>query len=263
MRLANFHLKSCLQSRYLRSPRVQTRRIPPSNLQTQPPEAQSPRDQPGSLWQRKKDIIVSVAILVIFGSVYAFSQWARKQAMEKENLRPLIFLRQNFETSLSNLYNGRLWTLLTSSFTHYSLLHLAVNTMAILSFAPLTLMRFGTGTFVFVWVGGAITSWVFQSTKNQFSSFRGAPQDQASIGASGVALAFFSIAAHISPQSQVIFFPFPFGVPIGLSWYGIGAITLAFLFSGAMPEIGHAGHLGGMAFGSFTVLLLRKLGRLR
>lgn len=202
-------------------------------------------------------------VLVIFGSVFAFGQWAITQAQEKGNLRPFIFLKQNFESSLPNLYNGRLWTLLTNSFTHYNLLHLALNYMALLSFAPLTLMRFGTGTFVSVWVGGAMTSSIFELIKNQFSSIGGEPQNQASYGASGVALAFFSVAAYISPQSHVMFFPIPVKLPLGLSWYGIGAISLTLTFVDLVPTVAHAGHLGGLAFGSFTILRLRKLGKLR
>jgi len=45
------------------------------------------------------------------------------------------FMRENFTSSWSNLREGKVWTLLTPSFSQFSLPHLLVNMVAFLAFA--------------------------------------------------------------------------------------------------------------------------------
>ncbi|SRR6056297_334258 len=178
------------------------------------------------------------AIVVI--NVVVFVLW---------HVLPLQAMGSHFLVSWSQLEGGRVWTLVTSVFSHNLLFHLFVNMIVLLSFGPPVERLLGSAEFlVFFLVSGVIASCAHAGLS---ASLLGSPE-QAALGASGAiaaVLMFFSLAF---PKAKVLLF---FVLPLP-------AIAAAFLFigidlwglfqqvgaNGGWP-IGHGAHLGGAATG--------------
>jgi membrane associated rhomboid family serine protease len=57
----------------------------------------------------------------------------------------------HYVLSLKNLRQGRYYTLLTSSLTHFDLRHLAMNMMALISVGPPIISLYGAPQFIILW----------------------------------------------------------------------------------------------------------------
>lgn len=73
--------------------------------------------------------IVAVNVLVFGTWQYAEGKFERFQ-----DGRLYLFMFRNFANSLTNLKEGRLWTLVTSAFSHKEWYHILLNTLVLLSF---------------------------------------------------------------------------------------------------------------------------------
>ena len=75
-------------------------------------------------------------IVAINVMVFATWQYAEGKAKRFQDGRLYLFMFKNFANSLTNLREGRLWTLLTSAFSHKDWYHILLNTVVFLSFGP-------------------------------------------------------------------------------------------------------------------------------
>ena len=191
---------------------------------------------------------------------------------------------ENCVCSPRNLREGRWWVLLTSSLAHASLLHLGINMYALYSIAPTTIAVCGIPGFVALWGVTSITcsgaSIYWEEINNRFVNKRWDTADEAEnspsflgitptsitgevcarhqggVGASGVLFGMTTVLTFMRPNLPVQFVFIPIGFPIwafttasaGLSWWALA--------NGAVRDLGHAGHLGGM-MGGFGFWLLR------
>ena len=109
-----------------------------------------PGGQPSS---SRDPAILPYAFLTLCTSIYLLlTYYARTSAA---NLLPLV--DAHAVCSLSNLRQGRYYTLLTSSVTHFSLTHLAFNMYGLYTLGPLICSTFGAGGLLVLWVGGVLS----------------------------------------------------------------------------------------------------------
>lgn len=157
----------------------------------------------------------------------------------------LRWLQTNFVCSRYNLRQGRLYTTLTSAFSHASLTHLLVNLVAFLSFGPSlaqTLSKSGWKLWPLV-VGSALTASYFFLLMSKGSG--------GCMGLSGVTLAFLALTARIYPNRELgvllmgiipVRMPAKVALPALLFLSLVGAVA-------NKGKICHAAHLGGLVFG--------------
>ena len=153
------------------------------------------------------------------------------------------FMQRNFLHHFPPLQT-RAYTLLTSTFSHKTLIHFFFNSVALISFGGAVHDRLGSEQFLAVFVSGGLAS----SVVSHLARVRGRPGG-ASLGSSGAVYAIFAMMAHFEPQAKAMFIFLP-GVPIALENLFPGLVLLDVV--GALSKwrvFDHWGHLGGAMFG--------------
>lgn len=157
---------------------------------------------------------------------------------------PLKYIERNFICSVNNLKAGRWWVVLASSIAHFQPLHLIVNMWALWEIGRTFVQIYGARRFMGTWLLSAFTGslgslyWERHQNSDDMPTFGG------SIGSS-TALCGLMFAQFTSMQVSCVF------------WFGASVYCL---YSGSLPMIGHAGHLGGMAGGvAAYFLFLRRI----
>ena len=149
---------------------------------------------------------------------------------------------------------GQIWRLLTYAFIHSEtqLLHIGCNMLGLFFLGRIVAQTLGEREFLWVYLTSAVFSGIVQASS--MAIFRSPGQDWA-LGASGAVCAVFILFALHYPRMKLYFF----GVlPIearwllfaAVAWDGLGFLGLVpSLFAGDGAKVGHAAHLGGLAFG--------------
>lgn len=87
---------------------------------------------------------VVYTIVAINVAVFGAWQYAEGNAKRFHDGRLYMFMFRHFTDSLQNLKEGRVWTLVTSAFSHKEWYHILLNTMVLLSFGDPVSFRFGS-----------------------------------------------------------------------------------------------------------------------
>lgn len=208
------------------------------------------------------------AMAVIWGIIGAntiiFGAWQyvipsgpmRIQTMDKTQRDLAQSLEKNFITSTQAVKAGRWWTAVTSAFSHYSLTHFLGNMVSLYAFASIlsqhpaiTPARMAILTF-----GSAISGSMgfYMHNMNTYRS-------QGALGASGIVMGVGAAAATIFPRASIYLYGI---VPVPL-WLLIGGYFFVDSYYLDRPgsTTAHAGHLGGLAFGTLFALARLKRGR--
>ncbi len=158
------------------------------------------------------------------------------------------FMVENFLVSPAHLAAGKLWTPLTSVFSHAELWHLLFNMIVLVSFGQVLEWLMGTRRFLAFYlaagvvasIGHCLTSALVLGKANVYA-----------LGASGALSAVLLVFALRFPREKILIFgivPIPAMVGalafIALDLWGLSAQA----HGGGLP-IGHGAHLGGAAFG--------------
>ena len=187
-------------------------------------------------------------------------------------------IRKNAVCSSQNYREGRWWTLLTSSFMHTSLVHLAVNMWAFNGFAPAVLQVLGLSGFAGLWLAssfGCAVATIYWEEINRQAGFLARRWDAAAkneqhtflgikptletraiykhgaeaMGSSGVITGMLAVMAVIAPSSPVQIMLIPISFPIWQAAWAFAAFSYWAMATASLPGLGHAGHLGGMMGG--------------
>lgn len=140
----------------------------------------------------------------------------------------------------------RPYTMLTSTFSHYSLLHIFFNMSAFTSLAPVTNRIFNDK---YEFTAFYLTSGMFASLISHISAqFRKPYMRSPSLGASGAVLSMASVSAVMYPDLPmgIMFLPFHFRISELLT--GFVVLDIIGLIRG-WRTVDHAAHLGGVLFG--------------
>lgn len=210
-------------------------------------------------------------------SLTAWGLWAVNQEEHHDNGAPFKFIRENFVSSLTNMREGRWWTLLTPTVMHLHPVHLIANMLCLGSIGPVFVSFFGVPTFVVLWVGAGVvastTSLLHDYFKEKDESAATtidtttpaptSPQSETiGLGSSGSLFGMVSFIACADPLFDLGVLMLPIALP---AWQLVGGFAVlsasAIAFDWA-PYIGHDAHLGGMAAGvlGFVAWTLKRKG---
>ncbi|GJE84614.1 rhomboid-domain-containing protein [Phanerochaete sordida] len=210
-----------------------------------PPPPQGP-------WQRFKQWLDSIPSNTIFWGVLGinaavFAAWQLSRALYQSSGDASLFLKlqRNFTVSMQNISAGRIWTLLTASFSHEGVMHIFTNAFTFYFMAPPVLQLLGNSGFLALYLGGGIfcslaSLWWNNSVKHRSM--------YSSHGASGAVYAVISFFACVAPKAQFALFGI---LPIP-AW---AFVTGVFLMDGyeslsdSRTRVDNAGHIGGILAG--------------
>lgn len=150
--------------------------------------------------------------------------------------------------------SGQIWRLLTYAFCHSEnqILHLICNMVALFFVGRIVAHKLGDREFLALYLVSAVFSGIVQACS--MAVFR-APGPAWVLGASGAVCAVFMLFAMYYPRMKLYLFGI---IPIQAQWLLLALVaydTLGFLglapsiFAGGGTTVGHAAHLGGLAFG--------------
>ncbi|KAF9095821.1 hypothetical protein BGX23_012554 [Mortierella sp. AD031] len=200
---------------------------------------------------------VVYSIVALNVSVFGVWQYAEGNAKRFHDGRLYMFMFRNFTDSLQNLKEGRVWTLVTSAFSHKEWYHILLNTMVLLSFGDPVWRLLGTRRFLAVYLGSAISASLssivyYASLEPYLRRMQHKPANNSvhySMGASGSIMGITTAFACVYPMSQYSLFfviTMPAAALIGL----FGAYELYNVLAANTGRFDSAGHLGGGLFGA-------------
>lgn len=155
------------------------------------------------------------------------------------------WLRTNLLVSDQLVFSGRVWTLLTSEFSHANPMHLLFNLLALWVFGRDVESVIGPMRFAMVYVLGGIAASSAHVVWNVLVS-PGVP----ALGASGAVMAVAVLYGALFPTRTLMinfFLPVPAALAVGLY---VVLDVLGVLQGGGSTA--HAAHLGGAAVGFAT-----------
>ncbi len=197
----------------------------------------------------KMRLVVMIAII----NALVFLQWNFSRGPFSESQ----FMIDNFLISWTALTEGRVWTLLTSAFSHNAFFHLFFNMYVLLTFGAVVEMTLGRSRFLKLYLAAAVISSFCHAAVSNW--IMGDPSIPA-LGASGAISAIVIIFALKFPKERILLFgllPIPafWGAVlfVGLDIWGV----IAQAGGGGLP-IGHGAHLGGALTGLLYYFLIDK-----
>lgn len=159
------------------------------------------------------------------------------------SLYPGSFFYKNFALSGDHLSSGRIWTLLTYSFSHNNLLHLFANMFGFFFFGSAIEKIFGPRTLLQIYVAGAIMGGLFQISRN--NQYYGGSH-YLCLGASASLSAVLSFFILNFPYETITVFVFPMPAWV----FGTGLCAYSLWNYNSAGGIGHPAHLGGLVAGA-------------
>ncbi|KAF9953787.1 hypothetical protein BGZ70_000118 [Mortierella alpina] len=216
---------------------------------------------------------VVYSIVAINIAVFATWQYAEENAKRFRDGRLYYFMYRNFTDTAHNLKEGRVWTLVTSAFSHKEWYHIILNTMVLLSFGDPVWRMLGTRKFLAVYLGSAVSASLasisyYAYLEPYLRRIQNKPKSNSihySMGASGSLMGMTTAFACVYPMSQYSLF-FVINMPAAALIGLFGAYELYNVLAANTGRFDSAGHLGGGLFGAayyFTRLrpLIRTMGR--
>lgn len=140
------------------------------------------------------------------------------------------------------------WQLLSYGFMHGGFFHLFFNMLVLFMFgAPLEHV-WGPRRFLQFYLACILGAGLCQLAVGSWMVGNGAGA-YPTVGASGGVLGLVLGYGLLFPQQKVMIFPIPFFIPARIAVVLIGVFALFAGATGAMPDIAHFAHLGGMLTG--------------
>mmetsp|Transcript_32756 Transcript_32756/g.72231 ORF Transcript_32756/g.72231 Transcript_32756/m.72231 type:complete len:361 (-) Transcript_32756:482-1564(-) len=222
---------------------------------------QSCQRQPKPLTVALKDFFTSLQRLsptLFYGTISIASTFVLWQIPSLAGM-----MQRHFVCSQYNLRRKRYHTILTSAISHVSLMHLLINSYALLTFGPIvrdSIASFGLPLWPFA-LGSALAGSLFYLLLTR--------DGRGCLGASAVTVAMMAFYARTYPSAQLGFVVgfIPIRLPAEYALFAMAAVSLfGSLVRGLRDNVAHSGHLGGLVFGVvyFELLIrgyLSKIGR--
>lgn len=192
--------------------------------------------------------------------VFLYGQYAKLEAGEGSPQRYIDFMENMTLNTDMFFREQKWWTIMTACFTHTQPLHLLSNLVTfyfigqLLAFTPtITPMRLITLTLGSGLAGSAY--WLYNRSSNATGSMYGMRDYMRGLGFSGCVMGIGTVAAFLHPREKF----YIYGVlPMPL-WVMVAAYAAydGYYLSDPNATTGHAGHLGGSAFGVLYFLAMR------
>ncbi|WVO14170.1 hypothetical protein L204_101801 [Cryptococcus depauperatus] len=197
-------------------------------------------------------------LIGINGAVFLLWQYAVSTAQRFRDPSLLYFMRKNFILNKINIFSGRIWTLVTSAFSHSTGTHIFVNCLGLYFLAPAAASIMGSASFLGLYLGAGVFSSLVSLGYHRISGHRW----WGSEGASGAIYACLAYYGALFPQSQVLMF---FIIPMPV-WVAISGVFAWDFYSAIFrPHSGtdSSGHLGGIVYGLLAAASYRRGGFMR
>jgi len=200
----------------------------------------------GFLDRIPKDVVFW-GIICINGVVFVMWSLSAQRMKQEGNPKSYKWMIDNFTDSWRNLSEGRVWTPLTSTFSHEGVGHILFNGFTFFFMARPVLSMLGSRRFLFLYLGGGLfsclTSLVWNTGIKQ-------NKDYASYGASGAIYSVVSFLACVAPKMTFLLYGI---IPIP-AWLAVGGIfafdTYSTVHDVALRKgTNTAGHVGGLLAG--------------
>jgi membrane associated rhomboid family serine protease len=196
-------------------------------------------------------------------AIFGYAMYLKAQAMQGFQ-QPFIRFMQKMTLNLTEFRNGAYLSILTSMFTHVDIGHIFSNMFTVYflgsflasapSITPLRYLTIALGSGL----SGSI-GYLFNRYYQVQAQGPGARDYVRGLGFSGAVMGISSVAACLAPQARVAIWGI---IPMPLWALVTGyAVYDGYYLNSADSRIGHAGHLGGLAFG--LVYYFAKLRGLR
>lgn len=142
--------------------------------------------------------------------------------------------------SLSTIFNGNLWTIITANFLHIEFFHFLLNMLALYSIGSKVYAIYGSKKFLSTYILGGVGAMLLTIFVSLFTA-----SDIATLGASGSIFALCGVLISGSLKNR----RFGIDLPIGLS--DVLPIVLVSLVYGFLPGSGvnNWAHIGGLITG--------------
>lgn len=154
------------------------------------------------------------------------------------------------EVDTAKILQGQVWRLLTGAFCHsrFGIWHIVLNMMALIWFGVALEEIYGQREFLWFYLGGCLTASVAHVLLDLITG-----QRIPAIGASGGVMAVLVLfAIHFPRQIVYLFWMIPVEMRVLVILYliyDLHPVLLSLGGNGYSDGVGHAAHLGGMAFG--------------
>lgn len=192
---------------------------------------------------------VLYALMAVNVSVFGYAIYVR-EAARQGNKQPWLHFIRNMSLNLDDVRQGHWWLLFTSTFTHIDLSHIFSNLFTVF-FLGRFLARHPiiTPTRYFVIAMGSGLSGSFGWLANRYAQERNPLSRKyvRGLGFSGVVMGISSVAACLMPSAKVHLYGI-IPVPMWALVAGYAAYD-GYYLNDETSKVGHAGHLGGSAFG--------------
>ena len=213
-----------------------------------------------STWDIYKPRVVTGGLIGLCCGLFGYNWYSESRT----DTNGMAFIHQNFVSSPENLRAGRWWTVVTSSVMHFSGPHLFMNMYSLWAVGPICIGAFGVANFIGLWVVAEVAcssahlywknrgeqlrrklqGWRFSSNRAEF-----APTYGGAVGASGSLLGMTTLLMCLRPSLPVYPMFIPIATPLWAFNLAFASFSVYCLTNEALPWLGHAGHLGGMAGG--------------
>jgi len=175
---------------------------------------------------------------------------------------------ENFMISLNNLKSGRIWTILTATFSHYELLHLLFNMFTLYFIGRQILQVIGPARFLNLYVVGGLCSTVASECIDLIKmKYAHSFQEKtvavynSSLGASGSVMSVLVLFGLLFPNTTLyVNFVLPVPAVVLVSLYIL--LDLYGLEQGG-GKTNNMAHLAGAAYGLLYFWINMKGGRIR
>ncbi|CAF2137188.1 unnamed protein product [Rotaria magnacalcarata] len=197
-------------------------------------------------------------IIIINGIVFVTWNFSYAHAKSKHGHCLLSFMTKNFMVSWDGVVrHNRIWTLVTSAFSHLDFTHFLINNFVLYSFGPLVLNHIGLPAFIQLFLVSAVGCSLAHICYQGFYDRR---PSLPAVGASGVTMGMTVFYSFMRPFDTVLlFFVIPMPVIVGVGAFI--AYDLYRALTHRQGNIGSTGHIGGAIAGAmYYVLKIR--GRL-
>ncbi|RXW25152.1 hypothetical protein EST38_g685 [Candolleomyces aberdarensis] len=168
---------------------------------------------------------------------------------------PLVWMHQNFLSSWGNMKAGRVWTVITSCFSHQDWGHILLNGVTFFFMAPTVLDLLKSRRFIFLYLGAGLVSCTISLLYGHYIDRK----DRPSQGASGAIYGVVTFLACVAPTLTFQLYGI-IPVPAWLLVSGAFSYDLYSTWADKRGTTDTVGHIGGMFSGVLYYILLRRAG---
>lgn len=195
-------------------------------------------------------ISISFTSLIIFINIFIFILWHILG-----NIYP-NFMISNFLVSWDSLIHGKIWTLLTSAFSHTMLWHLLINMFVLFNFGVIVENQLGSLRFIVFYIAAGIAGSLLHCIVCSYILHQ---PNLLALGASGAISGVILIFSLYNPNQLIFLFGI---IPLPAIWAvilfnGLDIWGLINQTRGIPSPIGYGAHLGGALAGLIYFGILR------